>query len=712
MKNHFICFLVFAFAISNLNAQIIERMEQPILAYPDTKMEKVEDDYFGTKVQDPYRWLENENSKATKDWVIAQNKVTNFYLDRLASKELIANRLEELMNYPKVSSPIKAGDNYFFDKNNGLQNQSVIYIQKGREGEPKVFIDPNKVNPEGTTSISIASISDDNKYAVINRSDAGSDWSTFTIRDIATGRELDDKLSWIKFSSASWDTNGFYYSRYPEPNGGSEFSATNSNHMVYYHEIGTKQIEDKLIYENKSNPNLYHWTSVTEDNKYLILYAATGTNGYECYFMDLNHKENGFKALFTGFENKSSVVDHVNGMFLVHTDLDAPNYKLIAIDPNNSSPSNWKEVIPEKEHLLESVSSGGGKFYANYLEKACNRIYEMEYGSSTAVEIKLPGAGTVGGFSGKKDYQTLFYGYTSFNYPYTIFEYDIASGESKVFYKPELKFNPDDFESKQVNYKSKDGTDVSMFIVHKKGLEMNGKNPTYLYGYGGFNVSLTPFFSTSNIVLLENGGVFAMPNLRGGGEYGEEWHQAGMLLRKQNVFDDFIAAGEYLIQEKYTDSNNLAIAGGSNGGLLVGACMTQRPELYRVAFPAVGVMDMLRYHKFTVGWGWIPEYGCSDSSKVDFENLYSYSPIHNLKEGVEYPATMITTADHDDRVVPAHSFKFAATLQEKHKGSNPVLIRIETDAGHGAGKPTSKIIEEQADKWVFMFANMQVKVIY
>ena len=709
--NRKILFLLILLGSMEFQAQVIDRMQQPVLAYPETRKGDVVHEYFGTRVPDPYNWLENDRAKETEEWVINQNKVTDFYLDKIESKQGIVERLRELMDYPKVSSPIKAGNNYFFYKNDGLQNQAVIYLQQGEDGEPQVFIDPNEVNPEGTTSISIVSVSDDHKYVVLNVAEAGSDWSKFQIMEIASKRKLSAELSWIKFSGASWDANGFYYSRYPEPRKGSEFSAANSNHMVYYHRIGDVQEEDKLIYENKDNPNLYHWTSVTEDNKYLILYAATGTDGYECMYKKLDG-ESTFQKLFTGFDNKSSVIDHREGMFLIHTDIDAPNYRLIAVNPDRPEPSNWKEVIPEKEHLLESVSTGGGKYYANYLEKASNKVYEIDYGSNVAREISLPGAGSVNGFSGKRDYKKLFYGYTSFNYPYTIFEYDIASGESKVFYQPELKFNPEDYVSKQVMYESKDGTPVSMFVVHKKGLELSGNNPTFLYGYGGFNISLTPYFSTSNIVLLENGGVFAMPNLRGGGEYGENWHKAGMLLKKQNVFDDFIAAAEYLIAEKYTNPKRLAIAGGSNGGLLVGACMTQRPELFRVAFPAVGVMDMLRYHKFTVGWGWIPEYGCSDSSKVHFDNLYGYSPLHNLKEGVEYPCTMVTTADHDDRVVPAHSFKFAARLQECHKGKNPVLIRIETDAGHGAGKPTAKIIEEQADKWAFMFVNMQAPMNY
>ena len=679
-----------------------------MIDYPETRKEEVVDTLFGTPVSDPYRWLEDDNAPETMAWVQAQNKVTRAYLDSIPYRQEIRDRYEEIFDYEKVSSPYKVGDNYFIYKNDGLQNQSVIYKRKGRDGEDVVFIDPNALSEDGTVTASLMGASEDDRYIAVNRSEAGSDWSQIRVMDVETGEETGDILRWIKFSGAAWFKDGFFYSRYPEPQEGDELSAANTFHRVYYHKLGTPQEEDKLIYTNDDAPNMYHWCSTTEDKKYLILYASTGTDGYECYFADLSEEAVEFKPLFTGFANKSSVVDHIDGRFLVQTDIGAPNYRLVSIDPMNPSEENWVEVIPETENLLESANTGGGKLFATYLEKATSRVYMMDYDGSNKQTIELPdNTGSAGGFGGKKDDTTLFYSFSSFTYPTSIYEFDIAKNESTLYYAPDLKFNPSDFESKQVFYKSKDGTEVSMFIVHKKGLELNGNNPTMLYGYGGFNISLTPSFSTSNIILLERGGVYAMANLRGGGEYGEEWHKDGMLLNKQNVFDDFIAGAEYLIAEGYTSSEKLAIAGGSNGGLLVGACMTQRPDLFKVAFPAVGVMDMLRYHKFTVGWGWIPEYGCADSSKVDFDNLYAYSPLHNLKDGTAYPATMVTTADHDDRVVPAHSFKFAARLQEAHNGPNPVLIRIEERAGHGAGKPTSKIIDEQADKWAFMFSNME-----
>jgi len=679
--------------------------------YPETKKVNVTDDYHGTSVPDPYRWLEVDTAAEVEDWVKRQNKVTYGYLDQIPFTEDIANRFEELYNYPKLSSPYKAGEYYFFYKNDGLQNQSVIYRQKGLDGEAEVFIDPNEINPKGTTAISVVGFSKDYKYVTYSVQEAGSDWQTFYVKEVATGKTLPDELSWVKFSGASWVGDGFYYSRYPAPESGLEYSAENEGHSVYYHKLGENQEDDKLIYSDPENPKRYHYVSVTEDRKILTLYASTGTDGFETYIQHLDQDESTFNALQEGFDFKNSVIHHADGYVWVRTNRGADNYRLMKINTETLDWEAAEEIIPETEHLLNSVSTGGGKLFANYLEKASNHVYVMDYDGSNRMEIELPGVGSAGGFSGRESSDTLFYTFTSFTRPPSIFSYDVTSGKSELFFKTELKFDPEDYVEKQVTYKSKDGTPVSMFLVHKKGLELNGNNPTYLYGYGGFNISLTPSFSSSRLILLENGGVFAMPNLRGGGEYGEEWHKAGMLLNKQNVFDDFMAAADYLIDEQYTKSEKLAIAGGSNGGLLVGACMTQRPDLFAVAFPAVGVLDMLRYHKFTVGWGWIPEYGSSDDS-VHFENLYSYSPLHQLKDSVAYPATMITTADHDDRVVPAHSFKFAARLQEAHVGDDPVLIRIEVDAGHGAGKPTSKIIEEQAEKWAFFFYNTDSSVKY
>lgn len=680
------------------------------LQYPITEKVEQTDDYFGVQVSDPYRWLEDDNAENTKAWVVEQNKVTDSFLSQIPYRQKIRDRYEEIYNYPKLSSPRKVGDYYFFYKNSGLQNQSVIYYQKGKDGEPMVFIDPNELSKEGTTSIGLMGSSPDKKYIAYSQSVAGSDWSVIKIRDIENNTDLPDLLEWVKFSGAAWVEDGFYYSRYPKPEAGKELSGDNKDHSIYFHKLGTNQSEDKLFYRNEKNPNLYHWCSVTEDKKYLHMYVAEGTDGYECYLKDLS-TDGELTPLFTGFKNKSSVVDHKNGKLLVTTDIDAPNYRLLAIDPANPAKENWKEVLPEKEYLLEGVSTGGGKMFATYLENAANKLYQMNYDGSEMKEIELPGVGSAGGLGGYEDDEELFYSFTSFTYPPTIFKYTVNDGKSEVFNKPELKFNPDDYESKQVWYNSKDGTKVSMFIVHKKGIELNGQNPTLLYGYGGFNISLSPSFSTSNIILLENGGVYALANLRGGGEYGEEWHKAGMMDKKQNVFDDFIAAAEYLIAEGYTSKEMLAVKGGSNGGLLVGAVMTQRPDLFKVAIPQVGVLDMLRFHKFTVGKGWIPEYGCADSSEVAFNYLKAYSPLHNLKPGTSYPATIITTGDHDDRVVPAHSFKFAAALQENHKGVNPVLIRIEVDAGHGAGKPTSKIIDEVTDLWSFMFYNMGIEEV-
>ena len=681
------------------------------VTYPETAEQDVVDEYFGEKVPDPYRWLEVDTAAAVEEWVKAENEVTFGYLEKIPFREDVRERYEQLFNYPKFSAPFQVGEYYFFSKNDGLQNQSVIYRQKGLDGKPEVFIDPNAISPDGTTSINIIGVSDDNKYVAVSRQDAGSDWQQIHVYEVESMNKLPDELKWVKFSGASFWKDGFFYSRYPEPAPGTELSGNNLFHSIYYHKLGDPQENDKLIFMDKANPTYYHFGGVTEDGRYFVLYQAPGTDGYATLYKDLE-ADSEFVTLFEGYSNKSSVVHNIGSKFLVLTDIDAPNYRLIEVDINDPSPANWKDVIPESENLLQAVNTGGGKLFANYLEKATDRIYQMEYDGSGKKEIKLPGVGSANAPGGREEYKTLFYSFTSFLYPPSIFKYDVETGESSLFQETKLKFNPEEYVEKQVTYKSKDGTEVTMFLVHKKDLPMDGLNPCLLYGYGGFNISLTPSFSTSRIMLLENGGVFAMPNLRGGGEYGEKWHQDGMLMKKQNVFDDFIAAAEYLIAEGYTSKEKLAIQGGSNGGLLVGACMTQRPDLFAVALPAVGVMDMLRYHKFTVGKGWIPEYGSSEESEEMFRYLLSYSPYHNLKPGTEYPATLVTTADHDDRVVPAHSFKFAAKLQKCQAGDKPVLIRIETDAGHGAGKPTSKIIDEQADIYSFLFYNTNTPVKY
>jgi prolyl oligopeptidase len=684
--------------------------EDMSLTYPITAKVDTVDVYHGVEVPDPFRWLEDDNSPETATWVKAQNEVTLGYLSRIPYRDTIRERLTELFNYPRISAPMKVGEYYFFYKNDGLQNQDVIYYQQGRDGEPMVFIDPNALSDAGTVAISLLGASKDNKYMAYSKSVAGSDWTEIYIRDIATNTDLPDRLEWVKFSGAAWHKDGFYYSRYPAPAKGKELSGDNKDHSVYYHKLGTGQDADKLFYRNEENPNLYHWCTITEDEAFLVMYAAQGTDGYETFIKDLG-KNSPLTKMCSGFKNKTSVVDHHNGKLLAITDVGAPNYRLVAIDPKQFNPAQWRDVIAETQNRLEEVSTGGGYLFASYLQDATTKVIRFNKDGSGASEIAFPGPGSAGGFSGKREDKTLFYTYTSFTYPSSVFEYDVATGESKLFLKPELKFDPEAYESKQVFYTSKDGTRVPMFIVHKKGIALDGNNPTLLYAYGGFNISLTPYFSTSNICWLENGGVYAVANLRGGGEYGESWHEQGMKLKKQNVFDDFIAAAEYLIAEKYTSPKRLAIRGGSNGGLLVGAVMTQRPELFAVALPAVGVLDMLRFHKFTVGKGWIPEYGCADSSRVEFDALFAYSPLHNLRDGVRYPSTLITTGDHDDRVVPAHSFKFAARLQEAHKGSNPVLIRIEVDAGHGAGKPISKTIDEAADIWAFTFWELGARSI-
>lgn len=686
------------------------REAQAQLEYPVTKKVDQIDDYFGTKVEDPYRWLESENDLEVREWIEEQNKVTFSYLEEIPFREKICQRVTDIYNYPRYSSPFRAGEYYFFYKNDGLQNQSVIYVQKGLEGAPEVFIDPNTLSEDGTIRISLAGFSKDNRYTAISRSEAGSDWQELRVMEIETKKELDDRIQWVKFSGASWHGNGFYYSGYDEPEEGRELSARNKFQKVFYHRLGDPQEKGTLIYEDREHPFRYMGVDVTEDEEYMFLSISEGTHGNELYYKDLSVKGMDFKPLIQGFEYDSYAIDNVGEKFLVYTNADTPNYKAILIDPKNQSKENWKTIILEKQDVLHSATTAGGQLFCRYLKDANTVVYQHDMTGKFIREIELPALGTASGFSGKRDDKILFYSFTSFTFPPVIYKYDIASGKSEVFHRTEIKFNPEDYVSKQVFYRSKDGTRVPMFIVHKKDLELDGDNPTYLYAYGGFNISRLPSFDSTIIVLLENGGVYAMPNIRGGGEYGEDWHRAGMLLNKQNVFDDFIAAAEYLIKEGYTSKEKLAIAGASNGGLLVGACMTQRPDLFRVVFPAVGVMDMLRYHKFTVGWGWVVEYGSSDEEE-HFRNLHSYSPLHNLKEGVSYPATLVTTADHDDRVIPAHSFKFIAALQEKHRGKNPVLIRIETRSGHGASN-TTKRIEETADKWAFMFYTMGIDVDY
>jgi prolyl oligopeptidase len=682
-----------------------------IKAYPETNKVDVTDNYFGQIIEDPYRWLEIDTASSVEEWVDKQNEVTFGYLEQIPFRQKIKDRYSEIFNYTKQSAPIRAGDFYFFYKNDGLQNQAVIYRKKGLDGEEEVFIDPNEASEDGTVDINIASISPNDKFMVISRQESGSDWTNLYIKEVETGKDLMDELKWTKFSAIAWKEDGFFYSRYPEPQEGTEYSKANEYHSIYYHKIGENQNKDELIYRDDTAPKMYHWATTTEDEKYLILNASTGTDGYETYYKDLDQPGSKFVKLFSGFKNKNTVIDHRDGYFYVHTDIEAPKYRLVKIDLGNTSMDNWEEVLPESENLLENVGQGGNKLYPIYIADVVNVAFQMNYDGSEKKKIELPGTGSISGLNGRKGYSHLFFTFTSFLNPGNIYRYNVKENKAELFWAPEIPIDLNQFEENQVFYTSKDGTKVPMFLVHKKGLALDGSNPTLLYGYGGFNINLTPSFSTSRMMLLENNGVFALANLRGGGEYGEEWHQQGMLENKQNVFDDFISAAEFLISKGYTSSDKLGIQGGSNGGLLVGACMTQKPELFKVALPAVGVMDMLRFHKFTVGWGWVPEYGSSET-KEQFEYLVKYSPLHNLKDSTDYPATMITTADHDDRVVPAHSFKFAARLQECHVGDDPVLIRIEKKAGHGAGKPTSKIIEEQADIWSFFFQNTETAVIY
>jgi prolyl oligopeptidase len=702
--------LAFIFVLLIIIVVAACRKTEEKITYPLTKKVDQVDDYFGTKVPDPYRWLEDDNSEETRKWVEEQNRVTFAYLEKIPYREKIRQRLKDIYNYPRMGQPVRAGEYYFFYKNDGLQNQSVIYIQKGLEGQPEVFIDPNQLSPDGTVRIGLAGFSPDFRYVAINRSEAGSDWSEIRVMEIATKKELPDRIQWVKFSGAAWYRDGFFYSGYDKPAPGQELRARNEFQKVFYHKLGEPQEKDVLIYQDPKNPLRYFNLGVTEDQKYAILEISAGTSGNELYWKGLSAKKSDFELLVPGFDNDSEVIDNLGDRFLVRTNIGAPNFRLVLIDPKKPGRENWQEVLPEKPEVLTAASTAGGYLFAAYLQDARTRVYQYRTDGQLLKEIELPAIGTASGFGGWRDDKVIFYTFQSFNYPPTIYKYDLASGQSEVFVRQEVKFNPEDFEVNQVFYNSKDGTRVPMFIVHKRGLALDGQNPTYLTAYGGFNISLTPAFNPALVVILENGGVFAQPNLRGGGEYGEKWHRAGMLENKQNVFDDFIAAAEYLIQEKYTSPRYLAISGASNGGLLVGAVMTQRPELCGVAFPAVGVMDMLRFHKFTVGWGWVVEYGSSDQEE-QFRYLYKYSPLHNLRDGVCYPATMVTTADHDDRVVPAHSFKFAATLQEKQACSRPVLIRIETRSGHGSSNVT-KAIDELTDKYAFMFYVMGLKPIY
>jgi prolyl oligopeptidase len=673
--------------------------------YPKTTKTDVSDTYFGTTINDPYRWLEDDRSAETKSWVEAENKVTQGYLSTIPFKGAIKKRLETLWNYEKFTAPFKEGDYTYFYKNDGLQNQYVLYRQKDKN-KPEIFLDPNTFSKDATTSLAGIEFTKDGSLVAYQISEGGSDWRKVIILNTSDKSVVGDTLIDVKFSGLSWKGNeGFYYSSYDKPKEGSQLSGLTQYHKLYFHKIGTSQKEDKLIFGGDQTPRRYIGGGVTEDQRFLVITAAVSTTGNELYIQDLSKPGSPIINVVNNYTGDHSVIDNQGDKLYIFTNHNAPNYRVVTVDSSNPAPENWKDLVKETENVL-NVSTAGGKIFANYLKDATSLVMQYDMDGNLERTVTLPGVGSASGFSAKKTEKELYYTFTSYIYPPTIFKYIIGTGQSVEYKKAGVEFDPSKFVSRQVFYTSKDGTKIPMIITHKKGIELNGKNPTLLYGYGGFSVSLTPAFSTSNIILLEQGGIYAVPNLRGGGEYGEKWHLAGTKMQKQNVFDDFIAAAEYLISNKYTSKEYLAISGGSNGGLLVAAVMSQRPELFKVAFPAVGVLDMLRYNKFTAGAGWAYDYGTAEDSKEMFEYLLKYSPYHALKQGVSYPATLITTADHDDRVVPAHSFKFAARLQEYHKGASPALIRIETNAGHGAGKPTGKIIEEQADKWAFMLYNM------
>jgi prolyl oligopeptidase len=683
----------------------ITLMSQNKMQYPTTKKGQVTDTYFDTKVVDPYRWLEDDRSEETGSWVKEQNRLTYDYLSKIPYRDALKSRLEKLWNYEKISAPFKEGNYTYYYKNNGLQNQSVLY-RKDAKGEESVFLDPNTFSKDGTSSLGGVNFSEDGSKVAYSISEGGSDWRKVIVMDAVTKKILEPTLEDIKFSGVSWKGNdGFYYSSYDKPDG-SELSAKTDQHKLYYHKVGTRQKDDKVIF-GLDQKRRYVGGYVTEDNHYLVITASTSTYGNELYIQDLTKPNSPIVTIVDNFNSDNSIIDNQGSKLFITTDLNAPNTRVVTVDVSNPKPENWKDLIPETENVL-NVSTGSGYLFANYMIDAVSAIKQYDYSGKLVRNIQLPGIGTAGGFGGKKTEKVLYYSFTNYITPGSTYSFDPKSGDSKVYQTPKIDFNSNDYESKQVFYTSKDGTKIPMIITHKKGLKLDGKNPTILYGYGGFNISLTPSFSISNAVWMENGGIYAVANLRGGGEYGKKWHVAGTKMQKQNVFNDFIAAVEYLISEKYTSSDFLAIRGGSNGGLLVGATMTQRPDLMKVALPAVGVMDMLRYHTFTAGAGWAYDYGTAEDSKEMFEYIKGYSPVHNVKPNTKYPATMVTTGDHDDRVVPAHSFKFAAELQDKQAGDNPTLIRIDINAGHGAGKSVAASIQESVDIMAFTLYNMGI----
>jgi prolyl oligopeptidase len=681
------------------------------IKYPETKKVEVVDTYFNTNVSDPYRWLEDDKSPEVTSWVTAQNTITFDYFKRIPFRSAIKDRLTQLWDFTAITTPFTEGGKMFFYKREGLQNQWVLYVQDSFIGEARILIDPNTLSDDGTVALSQISVSRNGKYIAYSLAEGGSDWNKILIRDIATGKDLDEELRWVKFSGMEWFKDGFFYSRYDEPKQGDELVSANQYHKVCYHQLGTPQEKDALIFHNSLYPQRNFAAQVTSDERFLIISESESTHGNSLYIRNLNTKHD-FLTLTTSFEYNYKVIDQIDNNLYVLTNYKAPKYKLVKININSVDIGNWRDVIPEKKDVLENCVFAGGKIIASYIEDVKSKVEVYNLDGEKLHQLKLPTLGTVTEINANLKDNIAFYTFTSFIVPSVVYKFDLKTFESEPFFKPAIDFDFGMYETKQVFYKSKDGTDIPMFIVHKKGLELNGMNPTLLYGYGGFNATIMPTFSTSRLVFLENGGVYALANIRGGGEYGENWYRSGTKLNKQNVFDDFIAAAEYLINQGYTSNKHLAIQGASNGGLLIGAVVNQRPDLFKVAIPQVGVMDMLRFHKFTIGWAWVNDYGSSEDS-IQFLNLHNYSPIHNVKTGVRYPAVLVTTADHDDRVVPAHSFKYIATLQDKQrKGANPKLIRIQTRAGHGAGTPTSLMIEEAADIYSFIFFNIGVPISY
>ena len=679
--------------------------------YPVARKSDQIDDYHGVKVADPYRWLEDLDSEETRTWVEAENKLSFAFLEAIPARASIKERLTKLWNFEKYGVPNKEGSRYFYTRNSGLQNQSVLYSVTSLDGQPQLLLDPNTLSTDGTVALSGMQISNGGKLLAYSLSASGSDWQEWKVRDVETGQDLSDDLKWVKFSGVSWtrDNSGFFYSRYDEPKGDS-LKGTNYFQKVYFHKLGTAQSSDTLVYERPDQKDWLFGATVTEDGDYLIITVFQGTDSKtRVYYKDLKKSDSQVVKLLDDFDAAYTFVGNEGSRFWFQTDRKAPRGKIIEIDVNKPGSENWKDAVTETKESLQTSTLVNHRFILNYLKDAYTQVRIHETSGKLVNEVQFPGIGSADGFGGRSNDKETFYSFTGFTAPTTIYRYDMTTGKSTIFRQPKVDFNPADFETKQVFYTSKDGTKVPMFITYKKGIRLDGSNPTYLYGYGGFNVSLSPVFSVGNLVWMELGGVYAQPNLRGGGEYGEDWHQAGMKLKKQNVFDDFISAAEWLIQNKYTSTPKLSIGGGSNGGLLIGAALTQRPDLFGAALPAVGVMDMLRFQKFTIGWAWVSDYGSSENAD-DFKALYAYSPLHNIKPRTAYPATLVTTADHDDRVWPGHSFKFAATLQAAQSGTAPVLIRIETKAGHGAGKPTSKIIEEIADRWAFLVKTLGMKV--